>query len=97
MVERRHSPRIIAVQNVTYTVTQSTPRLARAFSKDISEDGVCLLGKERLDQDTQLGLDITISDPTTKLIRVEGRVAWQAPWPVSSKTSSDSEHGGIDR
>lgn len=87
MGERRRSPRLPIVQNATYTLHSSEARLSRALSKDVSEGGVCLLSEDRLAQGTPLELDITLSHPTARLIRTEGRVGWQTPWARSSGAS----------
>lgn len=86
MVEHRRSRRIPVVQNVIYSF-HASPRLARALSKDLNKKGVCILGQDRLNKGTPLNLEITLSEPTARLVRTEGQVIWQAEWPFSQNGS----------
>lgn len=74
--ERRKVERLEAMLDVRYKLLKSTKLKLATRSKNISEDGICILASEILSKDSVIELEVFI--PSTKEpIRAKGQVAWQ--------------------
>lgn len=74
--ERRKAPRTSAVLNAVYAKS-SAQSLQGTLSKDIGPGGVCVLLNEEMPRGSPIAITITLSEPTIRVIRLEGTVAWQ--------------------
>lgn len=81
---RRELNRIEGILNTTY-IKPKARLVQRALSKDIHQNGICLLTEERLSEGTTLALNIAFSEPSVRVVRAEGKVVWHSPWRAGSE------------
>lgn len=73
--ERRRVERFEAMLDVKYKFLKSPKSKLTTSSKDISEDGICILAYEILPKDSTVELEIAI--PSVKEpVHAQGKVAW---------------------
>lgn len=66
-----------------------------ALSKDIHQKGMCLLTEECLSKGTALALNIVFSEPSVRVVRAEGKVAWHSSWEADSEIDPPKYLTGI--
>lgn len=73
--ERRRVERFEAMLDIRYRLLKPTKLKLATRSKDISEDGICILAHEILPKDSTVELEVLIPNSKEPL-RAKGEVAW---------------------
>lgn len=92
--ERRKYVRLQTGVGVKYTII-GKPGEVRAFSKDISAGGLCLVLSDELTEQTPLQLEIKIPD-LKDAIAALARVIWQKKFTDPTDASKVCFHTGVE-
>lgn len=90
MQERRMFERIEAPMKIKYEIIEQTPSLKTATSKDISGTGIRLALDEKLNNGTNLKLEVNIPNEKDKVATIYGKVVWSRGIEVTSGVKSSN-------
>jgi len=76
-IERRQFPRIVVSTDVNFTVV--LPAYELGTTKDLSQGGLCLETKRKLELGTILRLTFDLPGDKAEHIEALGKVVWQRP------------------
>lgn len=80
MIERRKHARFDATLKITWGKTGKQPINNTAFSKNISEGGICIIVDEKIDAGEILNLKIGLT--SQGIIQIQGKIDWVNGFPM---------------
>lgn len=94
-IERRTFPRLFYNVDVEYNVLSVQQNSsAEAFSRNISEGGICILTLDKFDVGAHIGIVFSLPN-SDKPIKATGQVVWVEEFSVGDTSSSKAYDAGI--